>query len=75
MVMQSLLNFTEMKAECTKTLIFGDGSESFTKGKEYKFANIGDNNTISARTGLIDNQGSPHYLGGSWYKHFKLVQS
>ena len=64
-----------MKAKCTKTLIFGDGSESFTKGKEYDFANIGNNNTISERTGLINNQGDPHYLGGGWYKHFKLVQS
>lgn len=62
-----------MKAKCTKTLIFGDGSESFTKGKEYDFANIGNNNTINARTGLVDNQGHPHYLGETWHKFFKLV--
>ncbi len=63
-----------MKALCKKTLIHGDGSESFTKGVEYEFAPGTRNYVINLNTNLIDNQNDPHVLGYSYVKHFKLVK-
>jgi hypothetical protein len=63
-----------MKALCTKTLIHGDGSESFTKGVEYEFAWGTTNYVINSNTNLIDNQKDTHVLGHSYVKHFKLVK-
>lgn len=62
-----------MKAKCTKTLIHGDGSESFTNGVEYEFAPY-QKHTINEHTKLIDNQNDHHVLGYSYVKHFKLVK-
>lgn len=63
-----------MKALCKKTLIHGDGSESFTKGVEYEFASGTRNYVININTKLIDNQNDPHVLGWEYAKHFKLVK-
>jgi len=62
-----------MKALCKKTLIHGDGSESFTKGVEYEFAPY-QKHIINEHTKLIDNQNDPHVLGWGYTKHFKLVK-
>lgn len=56
---------------CNKTLIFGDGSESFTKGKEYQVSNYPLATETNEYMVTIDNQGEIHKLG-TWYKHFKI---
>jgi hypothetical protein len=63
-----------------KTLIHGDGSISFIKGKEYKVT--GDRKyyeggfsptfKLTENTCLIDEQGQPHYLGGGYHKQFTI---
>jgi hypothetical protein len=54
--------------KCNKTLIHGDGSESFTKGHKYVMM---EHSTLS-NPRVVNNQGEYHSLGG-WSKHFKQV--
>jgi len=55
--------------KCNKTLIHGDGTESFTKGETYSGAicNVLENLSVT------NNQGEPHKLSG-WSKHFKIIK-
>jgi len=54
--------------KCKKTLFHTDGSESFTKGKEYSghICNVLENLMVT------NNQGETHKLG-IWAKHFTNI--
>lgn len=59
-----------MIIKATKNLTFGDGSQSFTKGKEYEV--ISRAAEITEHTEVYDDQTQIHRLG-MWHKHFKIV--
>lgn len=53
---------------CNKTLIHGDGSESFTKGQIY----MGQSANVLESLKVKDNQGCDHTLG-IWAKYFTKI--
>lgn len=56
--------------KCNKTLFHKDGSESFTKGKEYS----GHMYNVIANMTVTNNQGELHIIGDNWAKHFTKVK-
>lgn len=64
--------------KCLTTLIHDDGTESFTKDKEYEFHFKEDYRNYNSRalnkeTQLINNQGQIHRLG-LWHSQFKIIK-
>jgi len=60
-----------MKFKCNKTLVHGDGSESFTKGQIYESYH-GYSTNLTDNTMLKNNQGLPHCLG-TWFTKFTII--
>ena len=55
--------------KCNKTLFHADGTESFTKGKEYS----GHICNVIANLTVTNNQGQLHIIGDIWAKHFTNI--
>lgn len=66
------MNMKKITVVAKKTFIHSDGTESFTKGVEYKTEK--KQYQFTEDTALINNQGQPHLVPDPWFKHFKVVK-